>query len=309
MERAVIAFAVSAVVALFAPSPPGSGATVERRVDDYGGSFSPDGKSIVFSRVFSTIRIGVDTHPVARRAAILVMRADGSGKRILRHDRARFEEDPSYSPDGRSIIFVRDGQITVMRRDGSHVRALTRGSREHACPRFSPDGSRVSYWRGTSTSGAYLVMNADGTGARRISLGHRFAWGCPSWFPDGEQVVYAKDYKLYVVAADGGTAQELTDDRDGTFYRPAVSPDGRSIAVHGWHRRSGDGIVVMRQDGSAIRRITTSLSETESDAAPSWSPDGKRILFSGYRTGTVGAGVYLVRRDGSGRRRLSNLQS
>ena len=260
---------------------------------------------IVFFRVFSTLRQGVDAHPVAQRAVIVVMRADGSGKRVLRHSGARFEEEPSYSPDGRSITFVRDGQISVMRSDGSRARPLTRGWRDHACPRFSPDGTRISFWRGTETGGAYFIMNLDGTRLRRISGGQRFAWGCPSWFPDGKQVVFTREYKLFFTSASGGPGRQLTDDRDGTFYRPTVSPDGRSIAADGWHRTSGDGVVVMRQDGSALHRITTSASETRHDAVAGWSPDGRRILFSGYRKGSSVADVYVVDRDGTGLRRLT----
>ena len=200
---------------------------LERRVDDYTGSFSPSGKTIVFERFFSTQRRGVDTHP--------------------------------------------------------------------------------SFWRGRpGTSGAYFVMNADGTGLRRISRGQRFDWGCPSWFPDGK-LVFARDYNLSVASVDGTKIERITDDRDGTLYRPSVSPGGRWIACDGFASRYGYGIIVMRADGTAMRRITTAANEIENDAGASWSPDGGRIAFSGYRGRFTGAGVYIVNRDGTGLRRLSNV--
>ncbi len=285
---------------------------VEHLVNDDSGSFSPDGKTIVFGRLFSTLRYGVDTHPVPKRAVLLLMGADGSRKRVLRHAGAKFEHDATFSPDGRSILFVRDERIHLMRRDGSRPRPLRRDFLEQGCPRFSPDGTMISLWRGRGAkSGAYFVMNADGTGLRRIvnSRGEIFAWGCPSWFPDGKQVVFVKDYNLYVASVDGTSIARLTDDKDGTLYLPSVSPDGRWIACYGFipeGRYGGNGIMVMRADGTGIRRITTSTSEFRPDAGASWSPDGKRIVFSGYRGRLKGAGVYIIARDGTGLRRLSN---
>jgi Tol biopolymer transport system component len=278
---------------------------VQHLVDDYADSFSPDGRTIVFDRFFSTQRYGIDPHPRAKRSVLLLMRADGSRKRVLRHAGARFEYDATFSPDGRSILFVRDERIYLMRRDGSGARRVRRDSLEQACPRLSPDGSMISLWRGSAKSAGYYVMNANGTGLRRISRAERVAWGCPSWFPDGKRLVFARRYNLFVASADGRSVRRITSDADGTFYRPSVSPDGTWIACDG-QARSGNGIVVMRANGRGMRRITTSVAEIEADSGPSWSPDGRRIVFSGYRPRFEGVGVYVVNRDGSGRRRLSN---
>lgn len=120
---------------------------VEHLIGDSAGSFSADGRTIVFNRVFSTLRYGVDTHPVPKRSVLLLMRADGSRKRVLRHAQA-FEYDATFSPDGRSILFVRDERIYVMNRDGSGARLVRRDLLEQNCPRFSPDGRMISFWRG-----------------------------------------------------------------------------------------------------------------------------------------------------------------
>ena len=291
---------------LATPSGVGGRSVVEHHVDDDGPTYASDGKTIIFERFFSTQRRGIDTHPVAKRAVLMVMRADGSHRRRLRHPGATFEHDATFSSDGRSIVFIRDGRIYVMRREGSRAHPVGRDLGEHACPRFSPDGTKISFWRRSAKSGAYFVMNADGSDLRRISGGHRFAWGCPSWFPDGKRLVLAKQYSLYVTSLDGRRIHRITDDRDGTLYRPSVSPDGRWIACDGWHRRTGYGIIIMRSDGTGMRRITTAANEIENDASASWSPDGREIVFSGYRGRLKGSGIYVVKRDGSGLRRLSN---
>jgi Tol biopolymer transport system component len=288
----------------FARQPP----RVQHLVDDSAGSFSPDGRTIVFGRIFSTQRYGIDTEPREQRAVLLLMRADGSRKRVLRHAGARFEYDATFSPDGRSILFVRDKRIFLMRTDGSGAQPVRRDFVEQACPRFSPDGSMISLWRGSTKSGAYYVMNANGTGLRRISRGDHFAWGCPSWFPDGKRIAFAKDYRLYIASVSGTSIERVTDDKEGTLYRPSVSPDGRWIACDGQEGRGGNGIIVMREDGTRIRRITTAPNELQNDAGASWSPDGKRIVFSGYRGRFKGYGVYVVNRDRGGLRRLSNFR-
>ncbi|HYZ75810.1 MAG TPA: DPP IV N-terminal domain-containing protein [Gaiellaceae bacterium] len=311
LRSVACAATVFLAVAPVSAAGPGLGQNprVKHLVDDYAESFSPDGRTIVFSRWFSTQRYGVDPHPSPKRAVLILMRADGSGKRVLRHPGATFEYDAGFSPEGRSIVFVRDERIYVMRRNGSGAHPLRRDSLEQACPRFSPDGSMISLWRGrTAKSGAYFVMSSDGTGLRRIArVGRDPPWGCPSWFPDGKRLVFVKRYNLYVASMGSASIQRITDDGDGTFYRPSVSPDGRWIACDG-DSRSGSGITVLRADGTRIRRITSRTDEFRNDSGPSWSPNRKRILFSGYRPLYEGAGVYVVRPDGGGLRRLSNFR-
>jgi Tol biopolymer transport system component len=206
---------------LLAASVPAVGREPRTRdyVDDYGAAFSPDGKTIVFERLFSTARLGIDPHPIPKRGVLLVMRPDGSQKRALRHTGARFEGDASFSPDGRTILFVRDKRVYRMSRDGRRVRPVRRDRLEQACPRFSPDGRQISLWRGRiGVTGGYFVMNADGTGLRRISRGEPQAWGCPSWFPDGERVVLVKDYKLHVVSVDGTSSKRIAGRGLDTLY-------------------------------------------------------------------------------------------
>jgi Tol biopolymer transport system component len=282
---------------------------VERLVDDFPSSFSPDGRTIVFERWFSTQRFGVDTHPRAKRAVLLLMRADGSHKRVLRHVGVTFESDASFSHDGRSLLFVRDDRIFRMRRDGSGARPVRGDHLDQACPRFSPDGDKISLWRGQyGKSGGYFVMNTDGSGLRRIVAfgGAEVPWGCPSWFPDGKRLVFVKRFNLFVGSLGDRRIERITKGRN-TLYRPAVSPDGRWIACDGnIAGRSGYGIIVMRADGTQMRRITTAANEIDNDAGASWSPDGRQIIFAGYRGRFRGAGVYVVNRDGSRLRRLSN---
>jgi Tol biopolymer transport system component len=110
---------------------------------------------------------------------------------------------------------------------------------------------------------------------------------------------------------DGTSIERITDDEGGTVYNPSVSPDGRWIACDGFipaGRYGGNGIIGLRADGTGVTRITTYTSEYQPDGGASWSPDGRQIVFSGYRGRLEAAGVYVVNRDGSGLRRLSSFR-
>jgi len=285
---------------------------VAHLVDDYPGAYSPDGKTIVFVRVYSTSRYGIDPHPVPQRATVFLMDADGTHARAIRHPGARFEGDPTFSPDGRSILFLRNERIYVMRRDGTGARPVRRDRLRQACANFSPAGTKISFWRWLDfpRRGGYFVMNADGTDVRPIrGATDRAPWGCPSWFPGGERLVFAKDYRLWVASLDDMSLRPITRDDNGNLYRPIVSPDGRWIVCDGSPGSvAGDGLVVMRANGTRMRMITSSEDELQSDVVASWSPDGSWIVFAGHRARYEGYGVYVVRPDGTGLRRLTNFR-
>ena len=98
----------------------------------------------------------------------------------------------------------------------------------------------------------------------------------PSISPDGKLVAYASDadgdWDVYVVRAAGGTPTNLTDGSPEDDLQPAFSPGGESIALRS--ERGGGGLFVMGATGESARRLT------DEGFNPSWSPDGRRIVFS-----------------------------
>jgi Tol biopolymer transport system component len=89
--------------------------------------------------------------------------------------------------------------------------------------------------------------------------------------PDGTQIAFAsmrnENADVYVMPADGGAAQRLTED-ESTDWEPTWSPDGQQIAFRS--ERDGDwNIYTVSVIGGAVSPVTTDLAR---DANPAWTP-------------------------------------
>src|ERR1051326_8698702 len=92
----------------------------------------------------------------------------------------------------------------------------------------------------------------------------------------GNTVVFTSEDDLWAVSADGGIARRLTSNL-GTIISPFFSPDGSTLAFTG--REEGHNeVYTMPSEGGPIKRITYLGTNS---VVIGWTPDGKRILFSG----------------------------
>lgn len=103
---------------------------------------------------------------------------------------------------------------------------------------------------------------------------------------------------------DGSDHKLLTGEKvyNYLFLNPAWSPDGLWIAFSRSDREGGpDQLFVIGVDGSHLMQLT---SGPESKTDPSWSPDGKRIVYAEYLDKK--SDIYVINRDGTGRKALLN---
>ena len=200
-----------------------------------------------------------------------------------------------------------DGDIYVMNADGSGLRRLTRndGPGWAWFPIWSPNGRRIAFNRVLSPpkppysrgwTSEVWVMNADGSGQRRLASGLQ----PNAWSPDGKKLAFtdAPNDKpgLYLINADGSEQRRLTVNGRGAAW----SPDGRRILFvrqRPGSRAKVNDIYVMNTNGSGERLLT----QRGHDAR--WSPDGKKVSFVSNRDGDYE--IYVMNADGSGQLNLS----
>ena len=151
------------------------------------------------------------------------------------------------------------------------------------------------------------IMNADGSGYRRLTTTDNVQHFYPSLSPDGRSVLYAafreqNVYEIYRLELADGSADRLTN-RVGIATSPEYSPDGDTILfTRGNPRNNTFQIWVMDANGDNAGNIPMITGWD-----PTWSPDGRRILFASDRDGTTQ--LYTMNREGRQLTRVTSLPS
>ncbi|GGE06946.1 protein TolB [Polymorphobacter glacialis] len=252
------------------------------------------------SRIVYVSETGRKTKRIKRLA---VMDQDGAGHRFLTSGQ-NLVLTPRFAPNQQTI--------TYMSFEGNRPRVwlYTLGSgRQQAigdfpnmsfAPRFSPDGSNLIF--SMSTGGNTDVYRLDISSRQLTRLTTQTGIDtAPSYSPDGRRIVFESDrggsQQLYVMNADGSGQQRISFG-DGRAATPVWSPRGDLIAF----TRIGGGrfsIGVMKPDGSGERLLTNAYQ----DEGPTWSPNGRVILF--FRSARGGpVDLYSVDLSGQNERKV-----
>jgi Tol biopolymer transport system component len=154
------------------------------------------------------------------------------------------------SPDGQTIVFDLLGDLYSLPIIGGKAVRLTSGMAWDCMPRWSPDGRTIAFVSDRDGGDNLWLVNADGSGARKITKETDAAVSSPAWTPDGQYLVarrfgpypsnenYLTNVPLWLYHVAGGSGVQLFPTaaaRKSTNTGPAFSPDGRILytATHG----------------------------------------------------------------------------
>jgi Tol biopolymer transport system component len=237
-------------------------------------------RRVVFAlSLIALLATSAQAAPVARNGQLLYLRPPGGN-----------------APPG--------GRLFVSMPNGAGARDITpAGIYDVQGAAWSPDGRRIaiSALAEADHDPEIFIVAADGTRPRQVTNNH-LSDRQPTWSPDGRRIAFASArtglFQIYSMRADGSRQRRLSHQAEDCVT-PAWSPNGRWIVFScelGYHK-----LVRMRPDGSGERRLLPGYPLTES--SPSWTPDGL-IVFSRGAKSPRGRGIFTVRADGTGLRRL-----
>jgi TolB protein len=238
---------------------------------------------------------------------VAVVNPDGSGLRVLT-PRKIHVASPRWSPDRSEIAYIRTSaktpEVWLMAANGMYRRALTRlpqGVWSVGLPSldWGPSGRRIVFAAlppgGDGATQLYLVNVR--TGATKLllreAIGKYSGADDPVWSPNGRWIAFVRQGRnvpdqIFLLSTATGRVRQLTHDATYISWKPTWSPDSRRIA---FASPSRGGIWVMNTDGSHPRHLASGND-------PSWSPNGKWIVFDDYSTDV--ARLSEIRPDGSG---------
>jgi TolB protein len=169
----------------------------------------PDGFSLAWSPDGSRIAYVESSHFPYPWGSIFVVDADGSHRRLVDTGTSGADMSPSWSPEGKRLVFattanpyverLTGASVSIVDLDGSHRRLLV----EHAsAPAWSPDGNRIAYQAACGGIKLITPAGADATresptfGCRGSTLVRR---GRPIWSPDNRKLAVASALGVFVI--------------------------------------------------------------------------------------------------------------
>jgi TolB protein len=292
----------------------------------YRETATPDNARLVAHRFADEIifRLGGGIRGVAESKIVFIsdrtghkevwmMDYDGANQRQLTHLNS-ICLSPRLSPDGTRVAFSADSRggwrIAMYSLDLGRLLTFPAFGGTNASPAWSPDGSKLAFSSSRNGDPEIYIVDNDGANLKRVTAYHGPDVS-PVWNPKtGTQIAWVSGRsglpRIYVMEADGTNPQQLTD--EGYGVSPSWSPNGQFLAFS-WIRRytpeapGAPGAPDIYLMDIATRRFVQLTHDARRNDFPSWSPDGRHIVFQSNRTGSEQ--IWTMLADGTQQRQLT----
>jgi len=267
-------------------------------------SFSPDGK---------TLTVADRDSENSTNGVIFINVETGAKQRLTVAPENSNDNTPRFSPDGKSIVFVRSGaklddqDLFVVSAAGGEVpRRLTFDRAKLSGQTWSADGRQIIFssmraasstnlWQIAATGGEPELIKVDGKNPIR-----------PIAAPDGKTIAYVEEFQntdVWRLEMDSARKQ-ISHPKLIAYIRedesPKISPDGSRIAF-GSARTGRYEMWIADQEGKNQRQLTDSPN---TPGSPRFSPDGKQVVYDA-QTGDTNRDIFVVSVEGGAPRRLT----
>jgi dipeptidyl aminopeptidase/acylaminoacyl peptidase len=289
---------LAVIFALVVAGRPGvSGAADQRPISDVDllqfnwigdPQVSPDGTQVVF------VRVVVNEDKDRYETSLFVVPTNASAP-PRPFTSGPFDTSPRWSPDGRTLAFVRavekdgkpeKGQVYLIPANGGEARALTEVAKGAASPRWSPDGKTIAFTTTTLPSDS-TKEDPKKSDVRVVTKAEYRANGRGYFEPGRHNHIWTVP-TVFGAAGDRPEARPLTFG-DFDEENPAWSPDGSRIyfvstrVLEPYYAPNDADLYAVPSAGGDVVRIASIDGEIEAFAP---SPDGKQIVFIATPNGT-----------------------
>ena len=235
---------------------------------------------------------------------IWAMDYDGSHQRQLTHQNS-ISLSPRISPDGSRLAFsslTKTGwDILMFSVDLNRLVSFPHFGGTNLAPAWSPDSTRLALSSSLSGDSEIYVCDASGANLRRMTA-NRGPDVSPVWNrKTGAQIAFVSGRtglpQVYTMEADGTNQQRMTD--QGYAVSPNWSPNGQFLTL-AWIRKYGPGEPgasdIYLMDIASKQWVQLTHDGGRNDF-PSWSPDGRHIVFQSSRSGKEE--IWMMLADGT----------